>query len=434
MIASVLIGFLVLLLAGAPIFFAVGFASLIPNIITGGKVMDGAFLIRGMMGGVDSSTLIAIPLFVLSGFIMGAGGVSEKLFNVFALIVGKQRAGLPIAVVLTACVYGAICGTGSPAAAAIGAMCIPMLINLGYSKEFSASIVAAGGGIGLIIPPSLGYVMYGSLTGTSVAALFTAGFIPGLVIAGCLIAYCIVYCSKNGEDREKILENYEKLKSRGVWNVLKDSFFAILAPVTVLGFIYGGITTPTEAAVISVWYALLVCVFIYKTIKFKDIIKFLVDTVNSYSGIICITAFGFMMAKMIAYIELPKVLGEFLLAHVSSQGLLLALVLLVMFVIGMFMDVMPTLIILSPVLFPIVVNGFGVNPVHFGIIMTGTVALGLITPPYGLNIFVTAAIAGIDAGKLFKQCIFMSICYVIALLLITYIPAISLSLGNLLAH
>jgi C4-dicarboxylate transporter DctM subunit len=429
MIPLMLILFVVTLLIGVPIFLCIGGTTILPYLMDESFTTSGSFLTRLMIGGVDSTPMLALPLFVLSGVIMGFGGISERIFNVFALIVGKRRAGIPISVVMTACMYGAICGAGAPAAAAVGAMAIPMLIELGYSRQFSASLVAAGGGIGLIIPPSIGYVMYGSLTGTSVGALFTAGFIPGLLIGFCLMVYCYIYCRIKGEDREKVAKNYRSLFDRGVGNVLKESIWAVLAPVIILGCIYGGITTPTEAAVISVWYALFICVFLYKTINMKNIYALFREAVGAYSGMILIALFGMGLTRVFTILNMPAKIGEFMSRNFSQQWMALLIVLLILLFIGMFMDVMPTIIILSPILYPVIVTDYGVNPVHFGIILTTTVALGLITPPYGLNIFVTAGIAGIDAGKMFRQCILFSGVYLVAMLLIAYIPAISLSLG-----
>ena len=432
MITAMILVFIIVLLIGGPIFLSLGGAALAPYLVNSSFTASGDFMTRLMVGGVNSLVMLAIPMFVLAGIIMGVGGISERIFNVFALIVGRKPAGIPCAVILTSILYGAICGAGAPAAAAVGSMAIPIMTKLGYDRRFSAGLVAAGGGIGLIIPPSLGYVLYGSLTGTSVGTIFTAGFLPGIVIGIMLMLYAVLYCRRHGVDQAKLEQNYAELKARGVWNVIKDSFWAILSPVIILGCIYGGLTTPTEAAVISVWYSLIICVFIYKTIKIKELLRFLREGVAGYAGIAILVAFSTGLTRVFELLNMPKIIGDFMMATFSSSGAMLAAIIVVLLIIGMFMDVMPSMIIFSPLLYPIVVDMYGVNPVHFGIILTATVALGLITPPYGLNIFVSASIAEVEAGKMFKQCIAVSICYLIAMIFITYIPEISLFLPRIL--
>lgn len=434
MIAALLITFVVLFLIGTPIFLCLGGAALIPNIVNSSFIGTCSYITRMMVGGIDNTTLIALPLFVLAGVLMGVGGISEKIFNVFALITGRTKSGIPIAVILTSMVYGAICGAGAPAAAAVGAMAIPIMTRLGYDKRFAAGLVAAGGGIGLIIPPSLGYVVYGSMTGTSVGALFSAGFLPGIVIGLCLIIYAIIFCHIKGVDMVKIEANYNALRSKGVWHVIKDSFWALLSPVIILGCIYGGVTTPTEAACLSVWYSLIICVFVYKTIKPKEIFSLLKEAVSQYAGITVIMAFGMALTRVFELLNMPSIIANFLTSTFSSSGALLFAIIIVLLIIGMFMDVMPTIVIFAPILYPVVVQQFGVSDVHFGIIMVSTVALGLITPPYGLNIFVTCNMIGEDAGRLFKQCILVSLCYFIAMMFITYIPDISLLLPRLFGN
>ena len=212
MITAMILVFIIVLLIGGPIFLSLGGAALAPYLVNSSFTASGDFMTRLMVGGVNSLVMLAIPMFVLAGIIMGVGGISERIFNVFALIVGRKPAGIPCAVILTSILYGAICGAGAPAAAAVGSMAIPIMTKLGYDRRFSAGLVAAGGGIGLIIPPSLGYVLYGSLTGTSVGTIFTAGFLPGIVIGIMLMLYAVLYCRRHGVDQAKLEQNYAELK------------------------------------------------------------------------------------------------------------------------------------------------------------------------------------------------------------------------------
>ena len=417
--------FIGLLLIGTPIFMTILGTSVVPGLADSSLGIGLSYLSRIFPTSNFSTVLLAMPMFCMSGVIMGVGGISERTFNVFHLIVGKWRAGIPIAVTLCACMYGAICGAGAPAAAAIGAMAIPMMIELGYAPTFAAGIVAAGGGIGLIIPPSVGYIMYGSLTGTSVGDLFKSGVVPGLVIGGCLIVFCIIYCTVKGEDKEKINAKYQELLERGVGKVLLDSIWALLAPVIILGGIYGGIFTPTEAACVSVWYALFVSFFIYKTVTPKELLKLLRDSVDSYAGLLAISAFSGGLTKVFTLLNIPKKIAEFMTSNFSNKWVALALVLFVLFLVGMFLDVLPCVIMVAPLLDPIRVTGYGFNAVHFGILLTATVALGLISPPYGLNLFVTTKIANVDVGSLYKQASLVTAVYVVAIIIISAFPVLS---------
>ena len=287
----VFIIFVVCLVIAIPVSIALGIASVLPGAFDPSFTASGQFVIRSMLGGLDSFPLLAVPMFVLSGILMARGGISRKLFDVFAYFFGKRRAGMPCAVIVTCLFYGAISGSAPATVAAVGSMTIPILVNLGYEKEFSTAIVAVAGGLGVIIPPSIPFIMYGMASGESVSDLFLAGIIPGLLISGLLMVYAWLYCRKNGEDREKIAEVVGELHKKGLAAVLKESFWAILSPVIILGCIYTGLTSPTEAAVISVFYALIVSLLIYKSIKVKELWSIFVEAVRTYvypCGIRCI--------------------------------------------------------------------------------------------------------------------------------------------------
>ena len=216
--------FFVLLALSVPICFAMGFATITPALLDPGFMADLQFVVRSMIKGVDSTPILAIPLFMLSGAIMATGGLSKKLFDVFAVFIGKIPGGMPCAVVVTCLFYGAISGSGPATCAAVGTMCIPFLVNLGYDKIFSASLVATAAGLGVIIPPSIPYIAYAMVTDTSVGNLFIAGIIPGCLIALALMVYTVIYCRVKGEDRGKIEQNYRELREKGIFHVLKEGF------------------------------------------------------------------------------------------------------------------------------------------------------------------------------------------------------------------
>lgn len=271
---AALLVFLVFLIAIAlsiPIGTSMVLGSISPILLLqkGGSI---AQVLNNTFSGANSTPILAVPLFILGGVIMAEGGISKKLFNFFAYFVGRFPGGIPCAVIITCLFYGAISGSGPATTAAVGSMCIPFMVSLGYDKKWSAGLVAVAGGLGVIIPPSIPFVLYSLATGVSTGDLFLGGVLPGILIGVFMMAYAVFYCLKNGEDKALIKERMSELKSRGLWPLFKESFWALLCPIVVLGGIYAGFVTPTEAAVISVVYALIVSLFIYKSISVKQLL------------------------------------------------------------------------------------------------------------------------------------------------------------------
>lgn len=425
MLITILVVFIGCLLIGFPIAMGIGFATFLPGIINPHFAGNALYVLRAMLSGVDNTPILAIPLFMLSGIIMAQGGISEKLFNVFAYFVGKRTAGMPMAVVITAMFYGAISGSGPATTAAVGAMTIPILVSLGYDVVFSAALVAAAGGIGIIIPPSIPFIMYGMMTGTSVGALFTAGFVPGIMIAAMLMTYVYIYCKIHGEDKEKIAANYEKLRSKGLVGILKEGFWALMTPVIILGGIYSGIVTPTEAAVLSVFYALLVSIFVYKDITFREIPSFLDGAVRAYAPIALLLGFAISFSRVLTLLKAPAMLASFFTSTFSSGIAFLLIFNVVLLMVGMFMDAGPAVAIISPMLMAVLTQ-FHISPIQFGVVMVFNLAIGFISPPFGLNLFVASPIAGASVGAIGRKAIAFCLVYITALLLITFVPQITL--------
>ena len=235
MIAAVVIVFVVGILLGFPLVLTLVGATAIPGLIEPTFPGNVQFVLRSIIGGGDSTSILAAPLFILSGIIMAKGGISEKIFNVFAYVLGRVKGGIPCAVIVTCLFYGAISGSGTATCAAVGAMTVPVLLSLGYDKEFSGALVATSAGLGVIIPPSIPFIMYGMATGANIGQMFVAGIIPGFLIAGCLMAYTVYYCVRHGEDRVRIDQKVAELRAVGLLPLLKDSFWALLTPVILLG-------------------------------------------------------------------------------------------------------------------------------------------------------------------------------------------------------
>lgn len=423
----IFITFILCILIAIPISISLGIASVLPKILDPSFTVSGQFIIRSMVGGIDSFPLLAVPMFVLSGIIMARGGISKKIFDVFAFFFGKFTAGIPCAVVATCLFFGAISGSAPATVAAVGSMTIPVLLNLGYDKNFSTAIVAVSGGIGVIIPPSIPFIMYGMVSGESVSKLFTAGIIPGLLIALILMLYCIYYCKKHGEDRLLIGSVIDELHDKGWLFLIKDSFFALMTPVIVLGCIYTGITSPTEAAVISVFYAIFVSTVIYKNLDIKQLIDIFVEAVRTYSPLLFILAASMAFSRILTLMQLPQVISEFILSNLSNKFLFLLIINLLLLLVGMIMDTTPAILILTPILMPII-QGFGINPIHFGIIMVVNLAVGFVTPPIGVNLFVASSLTDIPVIDIAKKAVPMILCFLFALMLITIFPSISLGL------
>ena len=419
--------FFICLMIAIPISISLGIVSILPGILDSSFTVSAKYIVRSMFGGLDSFPLLAVPMFIFSGILMARGGISKRLFNVFSYFLGKFTAGIPCAVIVTCLFYGAISGSAPATVAAVGSMTIPFLCELGYDKKFATAIVAVAGGLGVIIPPSIPFIMYGTTTGESVSDLFMAGIIPGVIIAALLMIYSIVYCKKYGEDREKINKVTGELRKNGLFKLLKESFFALLSPIIILGCIYSGVASPTEAAVISVFYALILSVFIYKSIEIKDIFDVCVETIRTFAPILFILATSVAFSRVLTLMQVPQIVSEWILTNFSNKIIILLVINLVLLAVGMVMDTTPAILILTPILLPIV-TAIGVNPIQFGVIMIVNLAIGFITPPIGINLFVASSLTDVPDMDIAKKSIPMIICFLIALLLFTFIPSISLML------
>lgn len=399
-------------------------ASVLPGLIDSSFTATPVYLLRAIIAGLESVPYLAIPMFILSGTIMSRGAISKKLFDFVSYFIGKRRAGLPCAVIITCLFFGALSGSATATVAAVGSMTIPVLVALNYDKTFCTSLVAVAGGLGVIIPPSIPMIVYATVAGESVGDIFVGGILPGVLIAVCLMIYTYYYCWKHGEDRQKINETVDAIRSKGLVRVFLDSFWALLTPVIILGSIYGGLATPTEAAVISVFYSLVISLFVYRTMSFRDIGPVLKESVSYCLPALFILATAAAFARVLALLQVPQSLGTWIGETFQSKVAILLAINIFLLFLGMIMDTTPAIVIVAPILAPIVTS-LGINGVHFGIIVVVNLAIGFVTPPIGTNLFIASSVSGIDVLEIAKKAVPFIVFFLIALLMITFIPALS---------
>ena len=427
MIAAIFVVFFGLLIVGIPIGVAIASAAVGCVLMFPDLPISLEYIFRSLVTALDSNSLLAVPLFILSGNLMARGGISGKLYDFFAYFVGNKTAGLPIAAIVTCLFYGAISGSGPATVAAVGAMTIPILTKLGYDKNFVVGMVATAGGLGVIIPPSLPFIMYGVASTYSVGDLFIAGIVPGCLIGLIMSVYTWIYCKRNGEDKELLNANARALHERGLFNVFKDGFWALLTPVIILGGIYSGVATPTEAATISVVYALIISLFVYRTMKFSDLLPITIATARSCAPVMLIVGAATCFGRILTMINVPQMIATALLETFTSEiALLLAINVFLLFV-GMVMETLAAILILTPIFLP-VVTAIGMDPIHFGVMMVVNLAIGFVTPPVGVNLYTASNMTGVPVMRVARHALPYIGMFLIALLLITFIPQISLCL------
>ena len=426
----VFVVFLVAIALSVPIGVSMIVGSVAPIFLMdkGGSIEQ---IINNTFSGANSTPILAVPLFILGGVIMAEGGISRRLFNFFAYFVGRFPGGVPCAVILTCLFYGAISGSGPATTAAVGSMCIPFMVSLGYNKRWSAGLISVAGGLGVIIPPSIPFVLYSLATGVSTGNLFLGGIMPGIMIGVFMMAYAVFYCIRKGEDRALIKAKMDELGSQGFGKLFLDSIWALLCPVIILGGIYTGFFTPTEAACVSVFYAIIVSLWIYKSISYKDLIPMLCSSVKTYGGLAFVLAFATAFGRVLSLTRATKAVESFILGNFHSATAVLTICVVVFLILGMVMDTGPAIIILAPVLLP-AVQALGVDPVHFGVVLVCCLSIGLATPPFGLDMFVAGNLAEEPPMGVAKASLPFIAAFLIALALIVYVPWFSTFLVSLL--
>jgi tripartite ATP-independent transporter DctM subunit len=379
---------------------------------------------KEMFTAIDKFPLAAIPFFILAGNLMETGGISRRLVDFAKSLVGGVQGGLPMTCVLTCMIFAAVSGSSVATTFAIGAILIPALIKHGYPREYAAALQATAAELGVIIPPSIPMILFGVSAEVSIGELFIAGFGPGLLIGGALMLFVHLYCRWKGWG----LRDGDGRLSVG--RATLNAGWALLMPVIILGGIYGGVFTPTEASVVAVFYALIVGLFVHRELTLKDLLPVLRKSVISSSVIMFIIANAGLFAFLITRAGVPEALGGWLTEVLRSPLWFLLGVNAALFVVGMFIETSAAIIVLAPILVP-VARHFGVDPVHFGTIMVVNLALGMITPPFGVNLFAACTVAKISLDRIVRHLLPFVLVIIACLMVITYVPWISLALRDL---
>ena len=380
--------------------------------------------VKEMFASINKFPLAAIPFFILAGNLMETGGISRRLVEFAKSIVGGVQGGLPMTCVLTCMIFAAVSGSSVATTFAIGAILIPALIKHGYPTSYAAALQATSAELGVIIPPSIPMILYGVSAEVSIGELFIAGFGPGILISLALMAFVWVYCKIKGWGKN----DGDGRLSLG--RATLQAGWALLMPVIILGGIYGGVFTPTEASAVAVFYALIVGVVIYREIKVKDLYAILRKSAISSAVIMFIIANAGLFAFLITRAGVPDAIGRWLEAVLQSPTMFLLGVNAALFIIGMFIETSAAIIVLAPILAPVAMH-FGVDPVHFGLIMVVNLAMGMITPPFGVNLFAACTVARISLDRIVGHLLPFVGVILVCLLVITYVPSISLGLRDL---
>lgn len=413
---------LVLIAISVPIAMALGMASLV--VLTERNIPLIA-IPQVVFESLDSFTLMALPLYVLAGHLMTAGGIATRLVEFAKALVSWIRGGLAAAVVLTSMLFATISGSSAATAAAIGSMLIPQMERQRYPRPFSAAVTASSAELGVIIPPSVAMIVYGVTTGTSITQLFLAGFLPGLMIAASLMLTVITmsWIKSYGERQPFFVRDW----SRNVIHAMMRAWASLLMPVLILGGIFGGFFTATEAAGIAVFYALFLGLFIYRELSVQELPRIVAQAAVTSAVVMIIVAFAAMFGFALHLLRAPQAIGAFLTSITENPLVFLLLVNLFLLLVGMFMETFAAIIILGPILVPIA-RAYGIDPMHFGIIMIVNLAVGMVTPPVGVNLFIACGIARVSMEKLMRPLVVLLMVLITNLMIITYVPGISLAL------
>lgn len=425
MLLILFVVFFLAMLINIPIAFCIGFGVLAAMFFTTNLPLS--LISLKMYSMLNSFPLLAIPLYIMAGSIMNKSGITMRLINLAKVMIGFARGGLGMASVLASMFFGGVSGSSLADTAAIGSVVLPEMKKEGYDENFSAGLVASAGTLGGIIPPSISMVLYGIVSGTSIAKLFLAGAVPGILLGISFMFVTYVFARKN---------KYPVGPKPTLQKAAKAIYRSLLPlgmPIIIIGGIYGGVFTATEAGIIALAYALIVGVFIYRTIKLKDIVKTIIDTAET-SAIPClIIAFSGSFAFINAYAEIPRAVSTFIYSVTSSKVVIMLLINLMLLIIGMFMDGAAVYPIIVPIFLPILIQ-MGISPLHFGVIIVLNLSIGLITPPVGGTLYTACAISNLQPLSVAKKAAPFIIVAILILMIITFVPCVSEFLPSLMGR
>lgn len=416
--ALVLFGlFFILIFLTVPIGFAIGIATVGSLFLF--TEIPFAMVAQNAVTGVDSFPLMAIPFFILAGNIMSTGGIAKRIVDTANIAFGKYTGGLGAVTIVACMFFAALSGSAMATVSAIGAFMIPGMVEKGYNRAYSAALTAAAGTIGVIIPPSIPFVLYGVAVGASVSDLFVAGFLPGFLMGLSLIIANYIMSKKFGYKGEEI-----SMTTKEKFSAFLDAIPALLTPVIILGGIYIGVFTPTEAAAVACVYSIIISLFYYKECSIRDLYASFVDSMNT-NGLTCfMVGLSTVFATYLSMRQIPTMVASAMLGFTSNKIVLLLIINIFLLIVGSFIDNIPATIILAPILLPIV-TGVGMSPTTFGIVLTMNLAIGFCTPPYGINLFVGAAVAKIRMQDMFRYITWFIFALLVVLMITTYVGPVT---------
>ncbi len=424
MSALVIFGsFAILLLMGVPIALSLGMASVLTLLY---ENLPLSIIPANLYSSTGKFVLLAIPFFILGGNIMEKSGISARLIDFARTLVGHRKSGMAMVCVIVACFFAAISGSGPATVAALGMIIIPAMTKVGYEKASATALMSTAGAIGIVIPPSITFVLYGSITGNSVGQLFASGIIPGILM-GVALVFAMQWVSRDWE-----IETIPKASAKERIAALKDAFWGLLMPVIILGGIYGGIFTPTEAAAVAALYGLLVGFFIYKSLTLKDLMPLLRDSVSQTAVVMFIVGTASLFSWVLTVTGVASAASNGLINLVGDNKILFLLIVnIILLIAGCLIDANSAMYIILPILYP-VATSLGIDPIHLGAVMVLNMAIGLVTPPVGINLYTGCGIANISLKDISKAVLPFVVASLVVLVLVTYVPAISTWIPSLL--
>ena len=417
--------FVALLLSNVPIGVAIGTASLAAVFANGGMASSDTIVADRMVNGVSSFSLLAIPFFVLSGILMGRGGMARRLIDFANALVGRYPGGLSYVNTLTCMMFGSISGSATAAVSSVGGFMLPEMTRNGYDRDFSVAVTTAAATTGLIIPPSNIMIVYAVACGSvSIAAIFIAGVIPGIVMGLCIMAVCLIHAIRKGD------KGGAKCSRRQVWTAFRRAFLSLFLMVVIIGGILGGIFTATEAAAVAVAYSLILAMAVYREVKWRDLPDILRQTGVTTAVVMLLIAVSSSMSWIMTIANIPQTISSALVAVSENRFVLLLIINLLLLAVGTFMDMTPAVLIFTPIFLP-VARQLGMSDIQFGIMMIANLCIGLCTPPVGSCLFLGCGIGKTSIANVTKPMIPFFIAMIVAVLLITFIPALSMWLPGI---